>query len=234
MTKSVTKPALSLAALGAVLALLQGTPAEANNVSFVSNTGSDGNDCTSVATACASLFQAVKQTAAGGEVIVVNAGSYGPQGINDTIFIVNSMSITGDYAGEARIVSGTQAIIIQAGAGDVVSLRGLVIEGFGPQGITGIQIERASAVHIQNCVIRNFQDTFSSSFGIEFVPNANSQLFVSDTIIYNNGTTSLTGGILVEPQAAIRADVVLDRVHWKTTSTVSSSTAPPHPDPAPT
>src|SRR5262249_38960350 len=56
MTKSATKSAMSLIVFGTMLTLLAGTPAQATNTkSYVSNTGSDANDCSSVALACASL-----------------------------------------------------------------------------------------------------------------------------------------------------------------------------------
>src|SRR5262249_22787894 len=129
--------------------------------------------------------------------------------------IDHSVTISNDGAGEAAVRApnpgGGTTITINAGVGDVVSLRGLVIDGQGA-GSTGIQIVSASAVHMQNSVIRNFEAA-PNSFGIAFVPSTNSQLFVSDTIIFNNGSSTLTGGILIEPTTIHRADVVLDRVH---------------------
>ena len=203
-----TKSALSLAALGAVLGLLPSTPAEALNIkSYVAGTGSDANNCSTIPLACATFQGALNKTAPGGEITVVNTGDYGLVSI-----ISQSVNITNDGAGEASVAANIGGGIgINAGAGDVVGLRGLLFDGFGA-GTVGIQISSVSAVHIQNCVIRNLQA--SNSFGIEFVPVRNSQMFVSDTIIFNNGSTSLTGGILIEPQnASSSANVVLDRVH---------------------
>src|SRR5262249_41482264 len=37
--------------------------------------------------------------------------------------------------------------------------------------------------------------------------------FVSDTLIYNNGSSGGTGGILLQPSGTISSRVVLDRVH---------------------
>src|SRR5262249_30458322 len=98
---------------------------------------------------------------------------------------------------------------VNAGVGDIVSLRGLVIDGQGG-GAFGIEINLASAVHVQNCVIRNF---LGNGFGIATFTTGNTQLFVSDTIIFNNGSMATTGGILVQPAGSGSANVVLDRVH---------------------
>ena len=217
MTRSLTKSALSLTALGAMLAVLHAAPVMAVPFikTYVSNTGDDNNDCSTIATPCAHFQIALDRLIGGGEITVLNTGDYGPNILN----IDKSVHITNDGAGEASIrPNGTApGVSINAGAGDVVSLRGLVIDGSGiVQGFgnarVGIEIQGASAVHIQNCVIRNFED--SNAFGIVLIPNARTRLFISDTIIYNNGTQSLTGGILIEPQNAnSNVDVVLDRVH---------------------
>src|SRR5438105_821498 len=83
--------------------------------------------------------------AAGGQISVLTQGDYG------LLAIAKSVSITNDGAGEATILAGgvTPALTINAGAGDIVSLRGLVIDGLGT-GSIGISITRASAVHVQN------------------------------------------------------------------------------------
>src|SRR5262249_1158050 len=152
------------------LVLLQ-TPAQAINFrSYVSNTGNNQDDCLVVATACASFSRALDQTAAGGEISVLNAGEYGS--VTSPVSITKSISITNDGAGEVAAVTlgagfGSGIVFfIQAGAGDVVSLRGIVIDGLG-DGVKGIYATQVSALHIQNCVIKNFQHT--DAWGIDFV-----------------------------------------------------------------
>ena len=91
----------------------------------------------------------------------------------------------------------------------MISLRGLVIDGQG-QGSAGVQVDLASAVHMQNCVIRNVEGL--NAWGL--VHHSNGQLFVSDTIIYNNGSTAGTGGLLIQPNDVSRSvRATLDRVH---------------------
>src|SRR5262249_40373717 len=89
------------------------------------------------------------------------------------------------------------AIFINAGAGDIVSLRGLVVDGQGTAD-GGIVFIQGSALHVQNCVVRNFQ---SPGLGIAFNPSGNSQLFLSDTLVYNNGSTPGTGGLTIQPHS---------------------------------
>jgi len=207
VTKSNSR--LSLAAVGAVLALLHAAPAMGVTFAktYVSGTGSDANNCSTILLACATFATALASTAPGGEITVVNTGNFG------TVTINQSINITNDGAGEAGILTGgTAGIAISAGAGDIVGLRGLVIDGQGIGNI-GISIVQASAVHIQNCVIRNVQALGPLTFGLILQHLTNTQLFVSDTIIFNNGSGATSGGIFIQPQAAVSANVVLDRVH---------------------
>ena len=218
MTISMLPPA----ALTALIVLLHVTSVHALNVkSWVSNAGSDANDC-SLAHPCASLQGAHDQTSPGGEVGVLNPGDY--SGAKFTrLVMTKSIHITNDGSGEASILArrGDLAVFTDSGNGDVMSLRGLVIDGL-VSGAVGIQFQGGLALHVQNCVIRNFQGTISDDgFGIVFLPNVSEtsprqQLFVSDTIIFNNGGGGRgTGGIFVQWQfdGSNSAGIVLDRVH---------------------
>src|SRR5262249_28301389 len=155
MANFVIKSALSLAALASLLALVPAAPAEAQNVkSWVANTGSDANDCT-LAHPCATLAHAHDRTNPGGEVGVLTPGDYR---VVTPLAIDRSIHITNDGAGEASILQpGSIGVDIQSnlGRGDIVSLRGLVIDGQGT-GQMGIQSTGRATLHMQNCVIRNF------------------------------------------------------------------------------
>lgn len=97
------------------------------------------------------------------------------------------ISITSEGFEAGVLVSGTNAIIINAGANDVVVLRGLDIEGLGT-GINGISFLSGAALHVEKSTINRFND-----IGISFTPSGGATLFVKDTIIRGN----LGGGILV-------------------------------------
>ena len=83
--------------------------------SFVSaNHGNDANPCT-VTLPCRNFAAAIAQTVAGGEVIALDSGGYGPVTIGNSISLI---SPPGVYAGITAF-SG-DAITINAGASDVV------------------------------------------------------------------------------------------------------------------
>jgi hypothetical protein len=199
--------ALFATAVATMFALLHGTPAQALNAkSWVSRAGSDSNPCT-LAMPCATLQHAHDATASGGEISILDPGDYAG------LFISQAISISHDRAGEATIGSvGSVGIIISAGVGNVVSLRGLVFDGMGSSGPAGIDFNLASALHIQNCVFRNYESAVVG-YGIRLFPAAHtSQLFVSDTIIFNNGSAAGSGGILIAPEGTASVNAVLDRV----------------------
>jgi len=200
--RRITSAAVALATVVAA------TPALAfNQKSYVSSSGNDSNSCAGVFNACATLQAAHDKTAPGGDIGVLDPGNYG------RLIINRAINITNDGVGTASILVplGSNGITITAGAGDIVSLRGLVIDGQGV-GATGIQVNQANAVHIQNCVIRNFEAN-GGGIGVLLFPAIATKMFISDTIIFNNGSTAASGGILVKPFNAGTASVVLDRVH---------------------
>src|SRR5262249_35240731 len=179
MTSHAISSALSLALL-AMLAALPVTPAAAGAKVYVSNTGSDGNPC-NAASPCATLQHAHNTVDAGGEISVLTPGDYSNPGLIP-ITVTKSVTIINDGAGDVGIQNtdpSSAGVLIIAGPGDVVSLRGLVIDGLG-SGQIGVLVDQASAVHIQNCVIRNFEGG-SAPFGIAMIAsNGTQSMFVSD------------------------------------------------------
>jgi len=215
MRRSITASALPLAALLAALAV-PAAPAGAVLLpkTWVSNAGVDSASCGFVNAPCATLQQAHDNALPGADIGVLTPGDYG-KATGNALTISKSVHITNDGAGEATLLANDifPAVIVQAGVGDIVGLRGLVIDGrFAAGG--GIDIISGLAVHIQNCVVRNSEGTGSGQ-GIFAVPsNGRSlQLFVSDTIIYNNGGAAASGGIVIRPFLGSSVNVVLDRVH---------------------
>jgi hypothetical protein len=176
------RPALSIIIITASLMLLTTSSYAQASRTWVSGVGDDVNPCSRTAP-CKTFAGAISKTAAGGEISVLDPGGFG------AVTITKAISLTNDGAGEAGVlVSGTNGITISAGANDIVNIRGILIDGTGT-GLAGIRVNSGGAVNVQNCVIKNFVGTGT---GISFMPNATSQLFVSDTIVSNNG-----GGILI-------------------------------------
>jgi len=157
---------------------------------WVSGVGDDANPCSRTAP-CKTFAGAISKTAAGGEINVLDPGGFGAVTITKSISIVNDGAIGGLLA---SLVNG---VVINAGVNDIIVLKGLDIEGFN-NGLNGIRFLAGAALHVQNCVIRNF-----SQRGIDFEPSGAAKLYVDDSIISDNGPTNATtgGGILIKPTA---------------------------------
>src|SRR5436309_2499427 len=159
------------------MAILGLAPAHAQATrTWVSGVGDDANPCTRVAP-CKTFAGAISKTIAGGEISVLDPGGFGA-------VTITSISITNEGAGEASILApGTNAIIVNAAASDVINLRGIIIDGgqLGAAGLNGIRFISGKALHIQNCVIKNFAGSAGSGFGIEVALSGLGQLFVSNT-----------------------------------------------------
>ena len=175
-------PALALVAL----ALPASASAQATRT-FVSGVGNDANPCSRTAP-CKTFAGAQSLTAAGGIINCLDPGGYG------AVTIVKSLTIKCQYTMAGLLASGgINAININAGVNDKVTLRGLDIEGNGTTlGLNGVNIIQARSVKIVDSEIY----TFSRS-GILLVPGAGvtTRLVVDRTHIHDNGGA----GIMAAP-----------------------------------
>jgi hypothetical protein len=200
-----------IAAFAVGLALAVALPAVSaqaqNGRSFVSGHGSDAAACT-LAAPCRTFAAALSATNPSGEIDVLDPAGYGALTINKAISIVN------DGVGTAGVIvpSGGTGIIITAGTNDAVSLRGLSIEGAGV-GATGIRFTIGKSLTIENCVIRHM-----TLDGIDFLPNATSNLAVSNTLVADNGGY----GIDVSPTGSGAVTAVFNRVEVNNNSSTTS------------
>jgi hypothetical protein len=169
-------PAPTAAAASGPASIASGTAQR----TFVSaGSGSDANPCTRAAP-CRNFAAAIAQTAAGGEVIALDSGGYGPVTIGSSISLV---APPGVYAGITAF-SGN-AITISAGASDVVRLRGLTLTGLGAA--VGVFVNSAAAVYVQDAAISGF-----STYGIDTsFTNGGATLFVSNTRVGEIGTAGI-------------------------------------------
>jgi len=152
---------------------------------WVSGLGDDAFACSRTAP-CKTFAGAISKTAAGGEIDVLDPGGFG------TLTITKAITIDGGGGLVASIVaSGTNGIVVQAGANDVVTLRNLRINGLARNGLNGIRYLSGAALHVENCNIFGF-----SQNGIDAALNGNGQLFIEDTVVRNNGggVAALSGG----------------------------------------
>ncbi|MEA2350345.1 MAG: hypothetical protein QOG86_1286, partial [Thermoleophilaceae bacterium] len=98
---------------------------------WVSGVGDDANPCSRTAP-CKTFAGAISKTAAGGEINCLDPGGFGGLTIN------KSLTVKCQYTEGGSLVSGTNAIVINAAATDSVTLRGLDINGLGVGGQTSL------------------------------------------------------------------------------------------------
>src|SRR5688572_6279617 len=133
----------------AVCAVLIAGPAAAQATrTWVSGVGDDANPCSRTAP-CKTFAGAISKTAAGGEISVLDPGGFG------ALTITKSISVNGEWGGEAGVLASFTNGFIINGANVVVNLRGLMIEG-ATNGLNGVRFLQGSALHTQNCIIRGF------------------------------------------------------------------------------
>jgi hypothetical protein len=174
---------------GLFLFLLHGTAYAQATRTWVSGVGDDANPCSRTAP-CKTFAGAISKTAAGGEINVLDPGGFGG------VTITKSITINGYGAIAGVLVSGTNAIVINAAATDVVVLRNLTIDGVG-SGLAGVKVLNAAAVHLENLEIFNFNST--TGYGV-WVNNAagNVHVFIDNCKVIDNGS-SAGGGIYFQP-----------------------------------
>jgi len=142
-------------------------------------TGNDANPCTRTAP-CRNFAAAIAQTSSGGEVVVLDSGGYGTVTITQAVSLI---APPGVYAG-ISVFSGT-GITVNAGPSDVVTIRGLTLNGLG--GIDGIDFFSGAALYVQDSVFKNL-----STDGINANPGAN--LVVEDSLFTRTGN----GGVFLQ------------------------------------
>jgi hypothetical protein len=168
-----------LAFLILVLALGAAADAQTRQRTFVSNSGSDANDCSELAP-CRNWQAALDKTISGGEVVALTSGGFG------TISITKSVTITGE--GVHAVARGTNfgngsAITVDA-PGATVILRHLYMHN-NTTGQFGIAAQNFSVLHIEHCTVNGFY------VGISFEPSTADgtparKLFINDSISRNN------------------------------------------------
>src|SRR5438128_2067156 len=167
--------------------------------------GSDTNASSQChcSTPCRTFATAAANTLSDGEITVLDPGDYGG------LVITRSISINNDSGGEASITvsGGTTGIIVNGNSGAYVNLRGITIQGVGFGTTKGLRFNTGFSLTMTNCVIRNH-----TGGGIEFFPNASSNLAMSDTLVADNGGGPGTGAIFVFPSGSGTVQVTLNRV----------------------
>lgn len=185
-------------AFAALVLLASNASAQATRT-WVSGVGDDANPCSRTAP-CKTFAGAISKTAAGGEIDVLDPGGFG------AVTITKAITIDGGPNAGGILNVGTNGVVINAAATDVVVLRNITIQGVG-SGIHGINLLAAGTLHVEKCVI-----TKNSQKGMNIAPTTALRLFVTDTVIRDNTNGANGGGIFLKPGAGGSVTAFLNRV----------------------
>ena len=138
----------------ALLLWLAAGPASAQPAKiFLASSGNDASNGGRL-TPKRSLQAGHDAVAAGGTLVILDTAGYGALAITKSLNVTVPPGVNGFVT-----VSGTaNGIVVNAGATDTISLRGLIIEGGGTttNGGNGILATKSGALILEDCLIRNF------------------------------------------------------------------------------
>jgi len=158
----------------AVVLLWAGLAGAQASRTWVSGVGDDANPCSRTAP-CKTFAGAISKTAPGGEIDALDPAGFG------ALTITKAITIDGGGGQVASVlVSGTNGIVVQAGASDVVILRNLRFNGIS-SGLNGIRFLAGKSLSIENCDIFGFTGN-----GID-IATAGGKVFIDNTTVTNNG-----------------------------------------------
>ncbi len=141
---------------------------------WVSGVGDDANPCSRTAP-CKTWAGAISKTAACGEIDALDPGGFG------AVTITKSITLDGTGTFASILASLVNGIIINAASTDVITIRGISINGF-CNGINGINILQAKTVNVEDCVIFRF----NTGNGITVNETNDLNLHVRNTVIRDN------------------------------------------------
>jgi hypothetical protein len=159
---------------------------------WVSGVGDDANPCSRTAP-CKTFAGAISKTAACGEISVLDPGGFG------SVTITKSITIDGTGTLAGILASNTFGVTINATDTDVITLRGLSING-ACTGTNGVRILQAKTVNIEDLVIFRFAQN-----GISVAETNNVQVNIRNSSIRDNTLDGLgiTTGNTFQAKAAI-------------------------------
>ena len=183
---------LSTLAIAAFLVVVSSSANAQASRTWVSGVGDDANPCSRTAP-CKTWAGAISKTAACGEIDALDPGGYG------AVTITKSITLDGTGTFASILASLTTGIIINVATTDVVTIRGISINGF-CNGISGIRVigNMPKAVNVEDVVIFRF----NSGRGIDWNTTAGTlgRLNVRNTVIRDNtgdavGVATTTGQV---------------------------------------
>ena len=168
------------------------TQAQASRT-WVSGVGDDANPCSRTAP-CKTFAGAISKTAPCGEIDALDPGGFG------AVTITKSITLDGTGTFASILASLTTGIIINATNTDVITIRGISINGF-CNGIRGMNILQAKEVNVEDCVIFRFTNE-----GILVNESNDMKLNVRNSVIRDN----VGDGIGVGTTAGVVKGTIID------------------------
>jgi hypothetical protein len=141
---------------------------------YVSVNGNDANTCNVPTTPCRTFTGAISQTTSGGEVVVLDSGTFGGGTISQSVTI-------NAPAGVAALAA--TAIIVNAGASDVVTLRGITFVSPSPGSGTALTFSGGAGLNVENCVFHGWQ------YGIYV--SAPGEIYVTNTTVRDSSARGI-------------------------------------------
>jgi len=140
---------------------------------WVSGVGDDANPCSRTAP-CKTFAGAISKTAACGEIDCLDPGGFG------VVTITKSITIDGTGTFGSILAAVTNGVIVNALDTDVITLRGLSING-ACTGLNGIRVLQAKTVNVEDLVIFRF-----SVHGIDVAETNNVQVNIRNSSVRDN------------------------------------------------
>ena len=164
-----------------VLGLTSQSQAQISRV-FVAVTGNDSNDCLQPAASCRTLNAAIGKVDSGGEVIVIETGSYAGATITKSVKI---------NVPSGAVAFSALTLLINAGPSDVVVVRGATLKALTVGSGNGIDVQSAGTVFVENCVIDGWANGINVATG--------ARVDIKDTTLRsnNNGVMVTSAGAVV-------------------------------------
>ena len=193
MTKIVS--AFGIIATALLVMASPGAARAQASLTWISGAGS-GTACTRAAP-CATLTAAYGATAAGGEIDILDGGTFGGVSITKALAIVNV---------GAGVASVTSIVMSTSLPTDEVILRGL---NFVPYDGTSFALREdgAGSLVVDHCTFHEYQ----GAYAIELAPTGAGKLRVVDTVISNSGSSSYAA-VYLASQPGVSATAQFERV----------------------
>jgi hypothetical protein len=130
---------------------------------FVSGLGNDANTAAfcSRPKPCRTLAAAYTVTEVGGEIVALDPGEFGP------ITIAGRLSIFGTQNALIGVATGGTGVTINAGAGDRIIIKDLIISGAGGSNTKGIQLNSGQLALSHSAVVENDTGITTTGTGVD-------------------------------------------------------------------